>query len=198
LCVATQWSWTMQQASRASQGFSPGQPLYRMPQYLPYLSSGGTSGERPRPSWKTERQTGVSYSLFQFPLVETAGSFLTLKKKKLQAHIMNTSRADVTRVALASQENQVQRTEYENMKKKNMARFSNETLKQNRVVASSPVQNADSHVRLQPCPPCRKQQAHESIHRLFEHHFRKLRFGPPPSGPYRRWRPEQVANVERL
>ena len=40
--VATQWSWTMQQASRASQGFSPGQPLYRIPQYFPYLSSGGT------------------------------------------------------------------------------------------------------------------------------------------------------------
>jgi hypothetical protein len=32
----------MQQASRASQGFSPGQPLYRIPQYFPYLSSGGT------------------------------------------------------------------------------------------------------------------------------------------------------------
>jgi hypothetical protein len=32
----------MQQASSASQGFSPGQPLYRIPQYLPYLSSGGT------------------------------------------------------------------------------------------------------------------------------------------------------------
>jgi hypothetical protein len=38
----------MQQASRASQGFSRGQPLYRIPQYFPYLSSGGTSIFRDR------------------------------------------------------------------------------------------------------------------------------------------------------
>ena len=48
LWVSTQWSWTMQQASRASQGFSPGQPLYMIPQYFPYLSSGGTSIFRDR------------------------------------------------------------------------------------------------------------------------------------------------------
>jgi hypothetical protein len=32
----------MQHASKASHGFSPGQPVYMTPQYLPYLSIGGT------------------------------------------------------------------------------------------------------------------------------------------------------------
>jgi len=32
----------MQQASRPSQGLSPGHPLYKSPQYLPYLNNGGT------------------------------------------------------------------------------------------------------------------------------------------------------------
>ncbi|KAF8718835.1 hypothetical protein HU200_025142 [Digitaria exilis] len=55
------WSCTMQQASRASQGFSPGQPLYMIPQYFPYLSSGGTSIFRDRMTWVPS------------PLVLTAG-----------------------------------------------------------------------------------------------------------------------------
>jgi len=38
-----QASCFMQQASRPSQGFSPGHPLYRSPQYLPYLKNGGTA-----------------------------------------------------------------------------------------------------------------------------------------------------------
>jgi hypothetical protein len=32
----------MQHASKASHGFSPGQPVYMTPQYLPYLKIGGT------------------------------------------------------------------------------------------------------------------------------------------------------------
>ena len=78
--VATQWSWTMQQASRASQGFSPGQPLYRMPQYLPYRRNGAAvdrvaedhvgrlisersmqlRGNKPCRSWK--RRVNCTYS----------------------------------------------------------------------------------------------------------------------------------------
>jgi len=58
--VATQWSWTMQQASRASQGFSPGQPLYRIPQYFPYLSSGGTFVFMDRVDKKKKRSKRIS------------------------------------------------------------------------------------------------------------------------------------------
>lgn len=35
--LSTQSSWAMQQASRSSHGFSPAQPQYPTPQYLPYL-----------------------------------------------------------------------------------------------------------------------------------------------------------------
>jgi hypothetical protein len=43
----TQLSWCIQQASRASHGFSPGHPLYKIPQYLPYLRNGAADdGER--------------------------------------------------------------------------------------------------------------------------------------------------------
>jgi len=42
LFLTTQASWFMQQASRPSQGFSPGHPLYNSPQYFPYLKNGGT------------------------------------------------------------------------------------------------------------------------------------------------------------
>jgi hypothetical protein len=40
--TCTQASCFMQQASRPSQGFSPGHPLYKSPQYFPYLKNGGT------------------------------------------------------------------------------------------------------------------------------------------------------------
>lgn len=40
--TCTQASCFMQQASRPSQGFSPGHPLYNSPQYFPYLKNGGT------------------------------------------------------------------------------------------------------------------------------------------------------------
>jgi hypothetical protein len=36
----THASWSMQQASRASQGASPGHPVYDTPQYLPYRING--------------------------------------------------------------------------------------------------------------------------------------------------------------
>lgn len=62
LWVATQWSWTMQQASRASQGFSPGQPLYRIPQYFPYLSSGGTFVFMDRVDKKKKRSESVPFA----------------------------------------------------------------------------------------------------------------------------------------
>lgn len=61
LWVSTQWSCTMQQASRASQGFSPGQPLYRIPQYFPYLSSGGTSISRDRVDKGEKRASACQY-----------------------------------------------------------------------------------------------------------------------------------------
>nr|GMD06147.1 hypothetical protein Iba_chr06bCG13200 [Ipomoea batatas] len=38
-----QTSCCIQQASRPSHGFSPGHPVYRIPQYFPYLRNGGTS-----------------------------------------------------------------------------------------------------------------------------------------------------------
>lgn len=39
----TQLSCFIQQASRPSQGISPGHPLYKRPQYFPYLKKGGTA-----------------------------------------------------------------------------------------------------------------------------------------------------------
>lgn len=39
----TQASWAWQQESNPSQGFCPGHPLYRSPQYFPYLKKGGTA-----------------------------------------------------------------------------------------------------------------------------------------------------------
>lgn len=41
--ATTQASWAWQQRSSPSHGFSPGQPLYRSPQYFPYLRNGGTA-----------------------------------------------------------------------------------------------------------------------------------------------------------